>query len=181
MGCLKHGVDSMKLKFTIGIVILFLIGVPGLVVNDVSRMTPETIILCTLNEGGVLIPSKLCEYYMYNYRDIKADINKLSAGAGLSFILEGKDKEKKYDIAEFFISNGLDVDGVNHSGGYNLTPLHGAVLDSDIDMAGFLLNHGASKNIKAPTINMDPLELAESLQKKEPNVDRDKMVQILLN
>lgn len=171
----------MRLKFTASIALLSLVGISGLMINDVSRMNPETLILCTLNEGGILIPRKLCEYHMYNYRDIKSDVDKLSSGSGLSFILEGKNKIKKYEIAEFYISNGLDVNSVNHAGGYDITPLHGAVLDNDIDMARFLLNHGASKSIKAPTINMTPVELANSLQEKEPNVDRSKIIKILMD
>lgn len=171
----------MRLKLTASIAVLSLVGMLGLMVNDVYRMNPETLILCTLNEGGILIPSKFCEYYMYNYRDIESDVNQLSSGAGLSFILEGKDDKKKYEIAEFYILNGLDVNGVNHSGGYDLTPLHGAVLDNNTDIARFLLNHGASKSIAAPTISMTPVELANSLQEKEPSVDRREMIQMLMN
>jgi len=169
----------MKVKLTAGVIILSLAGVLGLMVYDVSHMSPETVILCSLNEGGILIPSEFCEYYMFNFRDAEDDVLKLSAGAGLGFILEGNNNEKKYEIAEFFVVKGLDVNGVNHSGGYNLTPLHGAVIDNDIVMAVFLLDRGASKKIKAPTINMDPLELAKSLQKKEPNIDRSKMINLL--
>ncbi len=180
-GCLKRGVDLMKIKLIAGATVLSLAGVVGLMLNDISRMSPETLILCVLNEGGILIPSGLCEYYMYNRRDVDSDIEVLSSGPGLSFILEGKDIKKRYEIADYFILNGLDVNGVNHSGGYNITPLHGAVLDNDLDMARFLLEHGASKNIKAPTINMDPLELVQSLQQKEPTIDRKKMIEILMN
>ncbi len=149
--------------------------------NNISRMSPETLILCVLNEGGILITSKLGEYYMHKNRDIESDVKVLSAGAGLSFILEGKNREKKYEIADFFILNGLGVNGVNHSGGYDITPLHGAVLENDMDMVVFLLNRGASKSIKAPTINMDPLELAQSLQIKEPMIDRRKIIEILID
>ena len=154
-------------------------GLLGLMAYDVSHMNSETIILCASNEGGILIPGKACEYYMFNHRAIKNDIDELASGAGLSFILSGHNNEKKYQIAEFFIANGLDVNGINHYGDYNLTPLHSAVLLNDIEMVQFLLKHNADVNIKPPSINMTPLEFALSLQEKEPSVDRSKIQQVL--
>jgi len=176
---LKFGGSFVKVKIIIGALALLLSGVSGLIINDLSRMEPETLILCSLDEGGVLIPAKICEYYLFNHRDTALDIKNLSSGSGLSFILEGKSAIKKYKIADFFIKNGLSVDSVNHSGGYNLTALHGAVLDNDIKMLTFLLNNNASTNIKAPVINMTPVELAQSLKIKEPNVNREKIIEIL--
>jgi len=169
----------MKIKIVLGFVVLVLVGVFGLMIFDISKMDSETTILCASNEGGILIPSKVCEYYMFNYRNITNDVEELTNGAGLIFILNGKNKEKKYKIAELFILNGLDVNGVNHYGDYNLTPLHGAVLSNDVEVANFLLKHGADIKIKPPSINMIPLEFARSLQKKEPSVDRSKIIQLL--
>lgn len=158
---------------------LFITGVLGLMVFDITEMDSESMILCTSNEGGIFIPSKVCEYYMFNYRDITKDVEELTKGSGLVFILNGKNKEKKYKIAEFFILKGLDVNGVNHYGDYNLTPLHGAVLSNDVGMVKFLLKHGADIKIKPASINMNPLEFAQSLQKKEPSVDRSKIIKLL--
>jgi len=148
---------------------------------NISQMDSETIILCAENEGGILIPSQACEYYMYNLRNVKKDVKELSNGAGLSFILNGNNKEKKYEIAAFFISNGLDVNGINYYGHYNLTPIYGAVLLNDVEKAKFLLKHVTDLNIKPPSINMTPLEFARSLQKKEHSVDRSEMLEFLSN
>lgn len=181
MDCQKFGVSSMKVKITVGAIIFFLVGTFGLMVYDVSKMDSESLILCALDEGGILVPSELCEYYMFNYRAIKNDIEELASGAGLIFILNGENKEKKYKFAKFFILNGLDVNGVNHYGEDNLTPLHGAVLINDVELVNFLLKHGADINIKPPSINMTPLELARLLQENEPSVDRRKVVQALID
>jgi len=171
----------MKLKITVGIFLLSLIGTFGLMLYNISQMDSETMILCAENEGKILIPSQACEYYMYNLRNVKKDVKELSNGAGLSFILNGNNKEKKYKIAAFFISNGLDVNGINHYGDYNLTPIYGAVLLNDVEMAKFLLKHGADLNTKLPSINMTPLEFARSLQEKEPSVDRNEILEFLSN
>ncbi len=171
----------MKVRITAATIILFLVGVFGLMVYDISEMDSETLILCASGEGGILIPSKICEYYMVNHRIIKNDIEELASGAGLIFILNGENKEKKYKIAEFFISNGLDVNGVNHYGNDNLTPLHGAVLINDAELVNFLLKHGADISIRPPSINMTPLELARLLQENEPSVDRSKIIQALID
>ncbi|MCG6202977.1 ankyrin repeat domain-containing protein, partial [Psychromonas antarctica] len=145
----------MKVKI-IACLGVFLVGISGLMVNDISKMNPETIVMCTLNEGGILIPAKACEYYLYNHRDIASDVYEMSNSVGLSFILEGKNKIKKYEIASFFILNGLSVNSINYSGGYNITPLHGAVIGNDLEMVSFLLSNGASISIKAPTLDMTP-------------------------
>lgn len=167
----------MKIKITAGIILL-ISGVVGLTSYDLSNMDTETIILCSSNEGGILIPGKICEYYMYNHRNIKEDVEQLASGASLAFILNGN-SEKKYKIAEFFISNGLDVNGVNHYGDYNLTPIYSSVLLNDVVMAEFLLKHGADLRIKPPSVNMNPLEFARSLQEKVPSVDRSKILELL--
>ncbi|CAM4129070.1 ankyrin repeat domain-containing protein [Pseudoalteromonas ostreae] len=148
-------------------------------VNDISKMSPETIIMCTLDEGGILIPAKACEYYLYNHRDIASDIKKMSNSVGLGFILEGSNKIKKYELASFFIQNGLSVNSVNYSEGYNITPLHGAVMSNDLEMVTFLLNNAAAIDIKAPTLDMTPLELALDIQIKSPTPQIEQIINLL--
>jgi hypothetical protein len=169
----------MKLKIAAGVVILFLGGILGLMLHSLSQMNSETIILCASNEGGIPIPSQLCEYYLFNHRDIRKDVDELSRGAGLIFILNGSNEEKKYKIAEFFIAHGLDVNGINHYGDHNFTPIYGAILLNNVNMLRFLLKHDADLSIQPPEINMTALEFARSLQIKEPAIDRSKILAIL--
>ncbi|MEJ2682395.1 MAG: ankyrin repeat domain-containing protein [Gammaproteobacteria bacterium] len=170
----------MKLK-AIGVVaLLSLVSLIGLVSYDVSRMDTETIVLCSSNEGGILIPSKVCKYYLFNYRDIKKDVSELSDGAGLSYILNGAN-DTKYEIAEYFISNGLDVNGINNYGDYNLTPIYGAILLNDVKMAKFLMRNGADLNIEPPSTKMSALEFCRLLQEKDSSVDRGEMLKVLSN
>jgi hypothetical protein len=170
----------MKLKVIGVVALLSLATLIGLVSYDVSRMDTETIILCSSNEGGVLIPSKVCRYYLFNYRDIKKDVGELSDGAGLSYILNG-DNDTKYEIAEYFISNGLDVNGINNYGQYNLTPIYGAILLNDVKMAKFLMRNGADLSIDPPSIKMSALEFCKFLQEKDSSVDRSDMLKLLAN
>ncbi|MBL1277356.1 MAG: hypothetical protein COB30_014835, partial [Ectothiorhodospiraceae bacterium] len=65
---------------------IFLIYV-GLMFYDMTEMEIEVLILCSENQGGILIPSSLCHYYMLNYRINEKDIKKLSEGAGLDYVL----------------------------------------------------------------------------------------------
>lgn len=169
----------MKIKIAAGIFLVALVSTFGLMLHNVSKMDTETIILCASNEGGIHIPSKLCEYFLYNHRDIKKDVSELSKGAGLIFILNGNNEEMKYKLAEFFITNGLDVNGINHYGDYNLTPIYAAVLFNDVKMLKFLLKHGADISIKPPSINMTALDFARTLKSKEPSIDRSKILEIL--
>ena len=98
----------------------------------------------------------------------------------LLFNIESK---KKYEIAEFFIAKGLDVNGVNHyyfRKPHDDTPLHASVLYNDAERAKFLIDHGADLNIKSKPLNdMTALELAQALQKKRPAEDRSELIRLL--
>lgn len=154
-------------------------GLFALMFNDMKRMEPETLVLCILGDGGIRIPGPLCEAYLYRFRDVQSDVELLSEGAGLGFILEGRDKDKKYQLAEFFINHGLSVNGPNQYGGYRLTPMHGAILENDLEMTQFLLRMGADINIRSSFNNVTPLELAKVLQEQDPNIDRGPIITLL--
>ncbi len=171
----------MKIKIAAVIVVLFLASVFGLMIYDMSEMEPSEMILCSSNEGSIFIPSKLCKYYMFNHRNIKKDVETLESGMGLAFILNGKDITDKYKLAEYYLLNGIDINGVNHYGTANLLPLHSAVLFNNIKNVRFLLKHGAATNIKPPSIDLTPLGLALALQKEQPAVDRREIIQALKN
>ncbi len=153
----------------------------GLMVYAMTEMAMLHLILCSAGEGGTRIPSGLCEYYMKNYRGNDEDMKELAIG-GLDPILNVESK-KKYDIAEFFIAKGLDVNGANHN--YfrkpdDLTPLHASVLYNDAERAKFLIEHGADANIKSKSLNdMTALEFAQALQKKKPAEDRSELIRLL--
>ncbi len=155
--------------------------VVGLVVYAMSEMSMLHLIMCSSGEGGTRIPSGLCEYYMKNYRGNEEDMKELAFG-GLDPILNGESK-KKYDIAEYFIAKGLDVNGVNHyyfREPNDYTPLHASVSYNDVERAKFLIDHGADVNIKSRSANdMTALELAKALQEKRPAEDRSALIRLL--
>lgn len=151
----------------------------GLMTYSMTKMDIETLILCSSNEDGSLIPGRLCETYMFNYRAHPQDITALNNGAGLIFILNGRDEENKYKTARFFITKGVDINGINHHGEHNITPLYAAILYNDFKMLHFLLLNGADQNVTPPSINLSPLAFAESLQNKKPSIDRSKVIALL--
>lgn len=153
----------------------------GLAVYAMTQLPIEELIMCSAGDGGVRIPSRLCEYYMKNYRGDDHDMKALAFG-GLDPILNGE-SIKKYDIAAFFIAKGLDVNGVNHHHyreRNDYTPLHASVLYNDPERVKFLLDHGASLDIKSKSANnMTPLEFAKDLQKSRPAEDRQELIRLL--
>ena len=155
--------------------------VVGLMLYAMTELPIVELIMCSSGEGGIRLPSGLCEYYMKNYRGNDEDMEELAFG-GLDPILNGESK-KKYDIAEFFIAKGLDVNGVNHYGEPNhVTPLHASVLYNDAERAKFLIDHGADVSIKIKSRSyndMTALELAQALQKKRPAEDRSELIRLL--
>ena len=175
---------SRHLKAGLAATVLIVVGgYLGLVLYSLTVMPVTELILCSSGEGGIRIPSSLCEYYMKHYRGNAKDMQDLAVG-GLDPILNGESK-KKYEIAAFFIAKGLDVNGINHY--YyrkpdDLTPLHASVLYNDVERAKFLIDHGANPNIQSKTYNdMTPLEMAKAIQSKRPNEDRSALIRFLSN
>lgn len=158
------------------------IGYLALMTYAVATMSITDLVLCSASQGGIRIPSRLCEYYLKNHRGDKADMEELAIG-GLDPILNLDDPKKKYALAAYFIAKGLDVNGVNHYA-YgepgDLTPLHASVLYNDPERAQFLLAHGADASIKSKRHgDVTPLALAKRLQQKRPHEDRSAIIRIL--
>lgn len=104
--------NSRYLKSGLAGIALIAGAVFGYMVLDMSQMSMVTLIQCSAGEGGIRIPSELCEYYMKNHRGDQADMEELAIG-GLDPILNLQNS-KKYEIAAFFIAKGMDVNGINH-------------------------------------------------------------------
>jgi len=163
---------------------IFLIYV-GLMFYDMTEMEIEVLILCSENQGGILIPSSLCHYYMLNYRINEKDIKKLSEGAGLDYVLgvEGRNSTE-YELAKLFLAKGLDVDGVSHytaapPNDIKITPLQGAALSNDVQSVKFLIEQGANLQIRGE-LGMTALEYAKKTHKAGSKFrDNREIIQIL--
>lgn len=168
----------MKIKLLFGGLATVLLGIFFLMLYVMSQMSIQHLILCSSNESDTRIPHGLCKYYMLNYRITKNDIQQLSDGAGLDYILNGEDP-KKYEIAKIFISRGLDVDGRNHFSDKDVTPLHAAVLYNDVERVIFLIKLNANINITSRGYGLTALELAKKLHEKEGKENRAEIIRIL--
>lgn len=156
----------MKSKFTIcSVLVAALLLV--LVCYALSSMPIQRLILCASDESKLVVPAKVCQYYMDGLGE-KA-IGELQDGAGLEFILN-LNSPAKFILADQFIAKGLDVDGINHYGTGGNTPLHAAVMYGDLDTINYLLNQGASLDI-VNTEGQKAKDLAEQLygNGKKPN------------
>lgn len=170
----------MKLKWLLSGVLIVVVGLCGATLYALSQMRIQQLISCSTNEGGTQIPADICEYYMVNYRMTDKDIESLSQGAGLDYILNAESPDK-YRIAKVFIANGLDVNGVNHYSDKDVTPLHAAVLYNDPERVRFLLGQGADASIVSEGYGGTPLELAKRLDAAHSEQDRSSIVEMLSN
>ncbi len=168
----------MKKKLLYGGAVAFLAGLFGLMLYDMSKMDVDVLILCSSNEGGIRIPSSLCEYYMLNHRMNEEDIKQLSDGAGLEFILNLQ-SPGKYEMANTFISKGLDINGINHYSDKDVTPLHASVLYNDVERVKFLIEHGADIEIRSKGYGMTALELARRLHEEQGSENRTEIINML--
>ena len=168
----------MKKKIFFSGVAFVLSGIVGLMLYAMSEMEIEHLILCSSNEGGIRIPSSLCEYYMLNHRMNEDDMKQLSDGAGLEFILNGVNPSK-YKMAEIFIAKGLDVNGVNHYSDKDITPLHALVLGNDAEGIKFLIEQGADVDRRSTGYGMTALELARRLHEEQGRENRTAIINML--
>ncbi len=168
----------MKKRIFFGGVGGVLLTIAGLMFYDMTQMKIEVLILCSTDDGGIRIPSSLCNYYMVNYRINEEGIKELSEGAGLDYILNGEGP-KKYEIAKIFLARGLDVNGVNHYGDKNATPLQAAVVYNDVPRVEFLLEQGADLQIRGK-FGMTALAFAKKNHKAGSKLrDKSEIIQIL--
>ncbi len=168
----------MKKKILFGGVVLALLGTFLLMLYAMLQMNIQHLILCSSNESDTRIPSSLCNYYMLNYRITEIDIKDLSEGAGLEYILNLESPEK-YEMAEIFISRGLNVNGINHFNDKDVTPLQAAVFYNDLERVKFLIKKGANINIRSEGYGMTALELAKKLHKDIGKEDRSEIIKII--
>jgi ankyrin repeat protein len=165
-------------KLLLGSFFLLVLAIIALPVYDMATMDIDELIFCSADEGGIKIPSGVCEYYMVNYRINTDDIAQLSNGAGLDAILN-LDTPKKYEIAKTFISRGLNVNGINHYNDKDITPLHAAVLYNDVERASFLIEQGADLSIRSSRYGMTALELANQLHQDQSDESRIEIIDLL--
>lgn len=170
----------MKKKILFSSLALAVTATVVLVSYDMSKMDIEDLILCSVNEGGIRIPGKLCQHYMLNHRIDEKDIKKLSKGAGLDYILNLQTPDK-YEIAKVFIAKGLDINGINHYNDKDITPLHASVLYNDLERVKFLLTQGANIRIRSKGYGMTALELAKRLHDEHGKENRDEMIKVLFS
>ncbi|MGK0272594.1 MAG: hypothetical protein ACI88H_003266 [Cocleimonas sp.] len=141
---------------------------------SMSKMTTDEMVMCSAGDGGFYISSNICEIYMKRFKSDSTDIEELSYG-GIEVILN-LSSDKKYELAEFFISKGLNVNAINQyqsQFGYDLPPVQSAILDNDLKKVNFLILHGANLMARSKsTGDLTSLEFAKSLQEKEKNTDR---------
>lgn len=145
----------------------------GLMIFVLLKMNIGDLLVCSLEDRKSLITNEVCEYYLVNHRITDEDIQYLSKGPGLNFIMN-INNERKFKISEMFLEKGLDIDGVNNLLSTKITALHGAILINDIDAVNFLISNGANPHINID--NMTALELAEKINKQQ---DRNEIIKIL--
>jgi len=148
--------------------------ISSLVVYDVHHMNTETLIQCSSNDGWVIIPSSICKFYMFNFREPKPDVDVINKSIGISYILNGEN-EGKYEISSFYIENGADVNAINGVGFYKNTALHSAIIVDDLMAVKYLLNNNARVDVYSPSMKMTALELSKSLN----NVNSDEINNLL--
>ncbi len=143
------------------------------------NMNIEHLVLCSIGETGTRIPAPVCSKYMETFRTTVADINEMDSQGGISYILSAQ-SDRKYAIAKIFIAAGLDINGEDHFAGEGVNASHAAVLVNSVVDLEFLIKHGINLELRSFRLNnMTPLELAISLQEKQPKIDRSEVIQAL--
>lgn len=158
---------SVRLRYLVLAVVLVLLVVMGSTWYSLSRMQMSTLAICAEGEGGIRIPQDVCYTYLKFFRLDPEDIEALEKDGGLEVVLNGT-TERKYDIAELLIKNGLGVDVPNRYSKNHLTPLQSAVLYGDFERVKFLVEHGASIRGGNPNTGHSALQMAHQAFEDSP-------------
>lgn len=150
----------MYFKLLLGAVLIFFAAIV-ITFNALATLTVQRLILCATDNSQSTIPSAACEYYLENYGIGDEAVRDLQAGAGLEFILN-IESPSRFELAERFIVQGLDVNGINHYSSQNSAPLHAAIMYGDLDSVKFLIAKGALLSVKNKS-GETALQLAERL------------------
>lgn len=146
-----------------------------------SKMSTDEVVLCSSGSDSFYINNHICEHYMRLFRDSPADVEALSYG-GVEVILNLQG-DKKYEIADFYIAKGLNVNLINQyqsQFGTDFTPLHSAVFDNDLQKVNFLINHNANLTLTSKSAgNLTPLQYALYLQEESSEIDRSAIIALL--
>ncbi|WP_075178745.1 ankyrin repeat domain-containing protein [Neptunomonas phycophila] len=150
----------MYFKLLLGAVLIFFAAIV-ITFNALATLTVQRLILCATDNSQSTIPSAVCKYYLENHGIDGEAVRDLQAGAGLEFILN-IESPSRFELAERFIEQGLDVNGINHYSSQNSAPLHAAIMYGDLDSVKFLIAKGALLSVKNKS-GETALQLAERL------------------
>ncbi|WP_432468899.1 hypothetical protein [Agarivorans sp. Z349TD_8] len=144
---------SIKSKITALVTTVALCSI-GLALYSLSVMSTYQLIMCSTGEQGFRAPPSACDVYLKQFRYNEQGVNDLAEG-GLDPILN-LDGNLKYDIAQAFINEGLEVDAGNSylpSPHNTLTPLQINVITKNVANLKFLLSNGASVESSLDLVN----------------------------
>ncbi len=140
------------------------------VISSLNNYDIEEVVICSVNDESHLIPSKVCELYLYEYRGTKDDIVQLKEGSGLSFVFDVVNKKKRRNLLDYFLLKGSDINGISKVDG--LTPLHASILLNDIELLDYLLTNNADPLVKDRVNSLTSKQFLELLIKKDAFTDR---------
>lgn len=150
----------MYFKLLLGAVLIFFAAIV-ITFNALATLTVQRLILCATDNSQSAVPSAVCKYYLENHGIDGEAVRDLQAGAGLEFILN-IESPSRFELAERFIEQGLDVNGINHYSSQNSAPLHAVIMYGDLDSVKFLIAKGALLSVKNKS-GETALQLAEWL------------------
>jgi hypothetical protein len=111
-----------------------------------STIDIEKLIVSSLHPATNRFPPGQPEFFLFHFRGNKKDLETLSKGKGLSFILSDgtAEPDQALKIATFFLNKGIDINLIGFDG---LTALHSTVLQNQPNYVSYLLRHGADVGI----------------------------------
>jgi len=164
-------------KSILSIIFLIPLSIITLAIYAMASDDIEGIVICATNNKTSYIPANVCEYYLFNFRLTGKDIEYIESRGGLNFPIAISDNAKRYELVKFFISKGVSVNKASAIDGY--PPIHSAIILNYPKIVTLLLNNGADIHNKDNTQKLTPDEFVEFLLKKQPNIDRKPIKEII--
>lgn len=162
------------MKKIVIIIVFIIIVFFASVISSLNNYDIEEVVICSVNNKSHLIPSKVCELYLYEYRGTKGDIALLKERSGLSFVFGVVDRSKRTKLLDYLLLKGSDINGISNVDG--LTPLHASILLNDIELLVYLLTNNADPLVKDRDNSLTSKQFLELLIKKDSFTDRSALM-----
>ncbi|MBB1320383.1 MULTISPECIES: ankyrin repeat domain-containing protein [Shewanella] len=167
----------MRFKVLLGCVFITIILYSLGAIYSLENSRVEDVVLCSVEDNTHYIPNSFCEFYLFNFRLTKQDLDELQSASGIAFLFSISNQKKKYVYLDKFIENGASVNSKSEIDG--LPPLHAAILLNDKKLVEYLLSKGSDPELLDSQNKLNAYDFVMLLKRNNDSINRNEVIRTL--